>query len=118
MRTPHRVLLAVGAAAVAFAAPKPARADLDVDPPLPNVLLLVDTSGSMEYLLQRAKDGKDLLPGDPSVAGSNCSPGSPTIQMNRWATMVSVLTGDITNFSCKKTPRDAAFSAEYSLLGT
>src|SRR4029079_1138504 len=102
---------------LALAASSPARADLDVDPPLPNILLLIDTSGSMEYLLQRGQSGKDLLPGDPSVPGSECSPGAPTTQMNRWATMLSVLTGDITNFSCKKTPRNSAFSDEYSFLG-
>src|SRR5262245_3393276 len=117
MRTFHRILLAKSAAALAFAASSPARADLDVDPPLPNILLLIDTSGSMEYLLQLGKDGKPLLPGDPSVPGSECKPGTTTTQMNRWATLLSVLTGDITDFSCKKTPRNSAFQDEYTFLG-
>jgi type IV pilus assembly protein PilY1 len=116
MKTPYKILLAPLAAAIA-SAPLPARAQFDIDPPLPNVLLLVDTSGSMEYLI--APDpvtGKNQLPG--SVAGSACVAGTPPNVMNRWATLISVLTGQINNFSCEATRRNNAFSAEYSFLGT
>lgn len=83
-------------------------AQLDINPPLPNVLLLIDTSGSMENMV----DGKR-----PEAAGASCVPGTPTPQ-NRWATLVSVLTGTIQNFSCHSLDRSSdAFKDEYSWGG-
>ena len=45
-----RGALRLGAALVALGTTSSAWAQIDIAPPLPNVLLLVDTSGSMEYL--------------------------------------------------------------------
>lgn len=80
---------------------------VDISPPLPNVLLLIDTSGSMENMI----DGKR-----PEDAGAACKPGIPgtPTTMNRWATLLSVLTGSIDNFSCQAINRSSAgFKDEY-----
>jgi type IV pilus assembly protein PilY1 len=117
MRTLNRVLLTGSAATLAFGAwSGSARAQFDIDPPLPNVLLLVDTSGTMEYLIKPdATTGANILPG--GVAGSECDPTKPAAtQQNRWTSLVSVLTGSINGFSCQATPRNTpAFKAEYGL---
>lgn len=118
MRTPLKLLLRLGAAAAAVAVtltPATASAQFDVDPPLPNVLLLVDNSGSMEYLVEPSASGKNQLPG--SVPGSECEEGKTPTLLNRWATLASVLTGQIKNFSCKAVPRNGDFTAEYTFLG-
>ncbi len=106
------VFFASLAGASALAYPGRAAAQADLTPPLPNVLLLVDTSGSMEYLpdgtLPKLDAQKRCLP--PGAGGDN---------QNRWMKLVSVLTGTLQNPSCYAQPRDAAspFEAEYSLLG-
>lgn len=85
-----------------------ADAQSDVDRPLPNVLLLVDSSGSMEF---RAADNE--LP--------VCNPGNPaaTNQKSRWIDLVEVMTGTINNYSCFPMSRSsAAFKSEYGISGT
>lgn len=115
MRTLKRILLTVSTAALAFGAwPRSARAQIDIDPPLPNVLLLVDTSGTMEYLIKPDPfTGATVLPGNANFPGSACD-SKPITTMNRWASLVSVLTGTINNFSCQATPRNtAAYKTEF-----
>ncbi|MFO0758810.1 MAG: hypothetical protein U0359_20125 [Byssovorax sp.] len=118
MRTFHKALLALSAASATVLGAGAARAQLDIDPPQPNVLLLVDTSGSMEYLIESTVVNgvvKNKLPGD--VPGSACD-GTPVQVLNRWATLVSVLTGTINNFSCKKTSRqDPQFITDFTFKG-
>jgi type IV pilus assembly protein PilY1 len=95
----------------AVAMPGAAWAQNDLTPPLPNVLLLVDSSGSMERMI----DGTM-----PENVGAACTPGTPMSkdQWNRWATLVQVLTGDIENFSCQAIDRKSqAFVSEYSWNG-
>ncbi len=83
---------------------RPAAAQMDINPPLPNVLLLVDSSGSMEKM----PDGKL-----PAV----CTPGKAS-DLNRWGTLVSVLTGTVKNRSCYAMNRSSsAFVNEYSIKG-
>lgn len=67
----------------------------------PNVLLLVDTSGSME----RMNDGS--MP--------TCNPGTQTAP-NRWGSLVQALTGSFQPFfSCASIPRTSPeFTAQYS----
>ncbi len=110
MRTLPKLLLASGAALLG-ALPSSARAQLDINPPVPNVLLLIDTSGSMENMI----NGKR-----PEQAGASCTPGvpMPASSMNRWATLISVMTGSIENFSCDAVNRSSApFKNEYALNG-
>ena len=75
--------------------------------PPPNLLLLVDTSGSME---QKA-DGS----GFPI-----CAPGDPTPGANetsRWIDLVQVLTGSVVDYSCWAQDRSSEeFKKEYTLV--
>jgi type IV pilus assembly protein PilY1 len=107
------------AAAVTVGAPAVAQAQNDVTPHLPNVLLLVDTSGSMEYLMNLSATGTPQLPGD--IAGSTCATDGSTTVMNRWASLVSVLTGtyQLGAFGCQTVARnDPKFVTEFTLPGT
>lgn len=104
--------VALFAAAGAVSVARDARAQADTNPALPNALLLVDTSGSMEYLAAGDSNGKPKLP--------TCTPGQPllTNEQNRWTSLVSVLTGEVINYSCYPQSRFAAtFQSEYQLSG-
>jgi len=95
-------------ALVALAAPSVAHAQADMTTPLPNVMLLIDTSGSMEY------EADGTLP--------TCNPAS-TASVNdrsRWVDILEVLTGTIDNYTCDSVDRTAsAFkTGEYALGGT
>ena len=87
-----------------------ASAQSDLVTPIPNVMLLIDTSGSMEYMA----DGTA-----PLVDGAGkCLPPAPgKTNLNRWATLVSVLTGTVESYSCYAQPRSkgSPFNAEYKL---
>lgn len=103
-----RTLVALGALAAGAGWASPARAQVDIDPPVPNVLLLIDTSGSMEHMA----NGQTV-----EAAGATCSPGVPT-PMNRWATLLSVMSGTIQNFSCQSLDRKlSTFLNEYRING-
>ncbi|MCC6528555.1 MAG: hypothetical protein IT373_38265 [Polyangiaceae bacterium] len=103
MRTLSKILTVSTALGASLAAPS-ALAQQDINPPLPNVLLLVDTSGSMEYM----PDGS--LP-------ANCTPGA-TSDENRWTTLVEVLTGTVKNRSCYRQSRfSTPFINEYGIGG-
>ncbi|MBK8256039.1 MAG: hypothetical protein IPK82_25645 [Polyangiaceae bacterium] len=88
-------------------------AQADLTPPLPNVLLLVDTSGSMEYMADGSPPELD--------AQNKCkAPSGPgATNENRWATLVSVLTGSFQNFSCHAESRakNSPFENEYTVSG-
>src|ERR1700722_16559287 len=77
--------------------------------PLPNVLLLLDTSGSFENMI----DGNT-----PETAGENgtCTPGTQSVP-NRWGTAVQALTGNIQPyFSCASMDRTKqGFLNQYSI---
>jgi type IV pilus assembly protein PilY1 len=94
--------------ALGFSAAAPsADAQSDLAPPLPDALLLVDTSGSMEY-----KVGGDVFPA--------CYPdGSLTSERSRWVDLVEVLTGTIKNYRCETIDRTAATfrDGEYGFSG-
>lgn len=111
MRTLTRILLATSGAALAGLAPAVAGAQNDVTPHLPNVMLLLDTSGSMEFMISPDSNGKPVLP--------NCSNSPP--DKNRWASLVEVLTGSFQTgaFGCQTVQRtDPSFVSEYALPGT
>ncbi len=89
----------------------------DENPPLPNVLLLLDTSGSMERMI----DGSY-----PEANNANkCVPGTQT-PANRWGVALQALTGDLTPYySCVAQPRNStpvaagaySFNEEYKIAG-
>lgn len=73
----------------------------------PNVLLIVDTSGSMEY-----KTGSDTYP--------TCNPGNTlaTNERSRWIEVLEVLTGTIDGYSCDKLDRSTSnFISEFKMQG-
>lgn len=112
LRYASGVLLALAGGAMLWPASARAQVAGTSSKPLPNVLLLVDTSGSME----RMPDGS--LPG--ATAGSACAPGSAS-DPNRWGMLLQALTGNLQPYySCEAVARDAsnaAFVNEYSILG-
>jgi type IV pilus assembly protein PilY1 len=83
-----------------------AQATAGVEKPQPNVLLLVDTSGSME------------LKADGTYPTCNALSPGLTNQKNRWIDLIEVLTGTFANYSCWKQDRNsAAFRSEFTLGG-
>ena len=109
MRNTNRILSGSLTALAILASVSIADAQLDVNPPLPNVLLLIDSSGSMEAMAAGQL---------PAQSGATCTPGTTT-PLNRWATLLTVLTGTISNFSCYAQDRSSsAFLNEYILPGS
>ena len=75
--------------------PRRTAAQLDTNPPLHNVMLLVDSSGSMEY----ANDGSAVTCDQVDPISPLRSPPGPS-QKNRWMQLVEVLTGDVKDTGC------------------
>ncbi|MEI9939649.1 MAG: hypothetical protein WDO69_20715 [Pseudomonadota bacterium] len=97
-----------------FAGQARAQTDADVNPQMPNVLLLVDTSGSMEY-----KTSSNVFPACKYDATSVIPNGPVTSEKSRWVDLVEVLTGSITNYECQTLDRgSAAFKNEYKITGS
>ncbi len=101
---------AAAAAACAILSPRDARAQLGAaNVPLPNVLLLQDTSGSFELMI----DGNT-----PETAGEGgtCVPGTGS-NPNRWGVAVQALTGSIQPFySCAAMDRSKpGFYNQYAI---
>jgi type IV pilus assembly protein PilY1 len=96
---------ATGALMALLFAAGTASAQNDVMQPAPNVLLLVDTSGSMEY-----RTGSSQFPSckykGTTTTGFDASSDRQT---SRWIDLVEVLTGTIQNYQCQTLLRDTAF---------
>lgn len=98
------VFFACGAAAAQTGGP-------DMNIATPNVLLLVDTSGSMEW-----KSGTRT---PPTCVPDSENTGASTDQneKSRWIELVEVLTGTIRHYSCFSQPRNTtAFADEFSIV--
>ena len=102
---------------------------VDTNPPLPNVLLLIDNSGSMERMIDgntpetdgNACNCTDNGPGQPpSCPGwSQATPPLPPAP-NRWGVVQTSLTGSLKNgFNCVAMPRTpgSTFTSEYQING-
>jgi type IV pilus assembly protein PilY1 len=91
-----------------------AQTDADVAVKMPNVLLLVDTSGSMEY-----KTSSPAFPKCKYDATGPIPNGPANSEKSRWIDLVEVLTGTITNYDCQKLDRgSASFKNEYRVAGS
>src|SRR5512139_1170889 len=66
----------------------------------PNVLLLVDTSGSMEWTAAADVDPQ-CTPGTPNTSNNA---GSQPNEKSRWIDLLEVLTGTIDQYSCYAQP--------------
>ncbi len=76
----------------------------------PNILMLVDTSGSMEWRTNTLNGdcvGRDGGPCNRTSTGQSlcASTAPPSERRNRWTTAIEVLTGSIENFSCRAVER-------------
>ena len=118
----HRnVAAAGGVALLAIASSARAQQQLDTNPPAPNVLLLLDNSGSMERMI----DGNL-----PEADGNACNydmtgkaiPSAVAPQPNRWGNVLQALTGTFENsaYSCIQMSRASGgqFTNEYQIHGT
>jgi type IV pilus assembly protein PilY1 len=104
-----------------------ARAQIDVNPPLPNVLILLDTSGSMENML----DGNTPESESATCAFSYTGPNIGNVAVNssvaltgtapnRWGVEMQALTGTMSPvYNCVSMPRLAGsyLNTEYSING-
>lgn len=118
-------------AGAAFLAAGPAQAQTDVEYAVPDVLLLVDTSGSMARTSVRGSDPRQYaLPACGTYTPNGASRTTKRVNLratsftstetppDRWTTLVSVLTGDIRNLSCSSQDRSSPnFAAEFALGG-
>jgi type IV pilus assembly protein PilY1 len=95
-----------------------ADAQVDANPPLQNVLLLVDTSGSMEF----ASDGTKIACNkvDSGLLANEPLAATPAAaQKNRWTQLVEVLTGEIQDYGCyTQDRRSEAFRREFYFAST
>src|SRR4051812_25157589 len=98
-------MLGLAGASLVLAFSARAAADNEAETPSPNVLLLVDSSGSMEF----KTDG--TFP--------TCKPGDGTAsERSRWIDLIEVLTGRLQNYSCWSQDRSSPeFKSEFSLDG-
>jgi type IV pilus assembly protein PilY1 len=99
----------------------------DTNPPLPDILLLVDTSGSMENLMDDCNPDTGLMPNGTACPASDAIPtsgawcdGKTTRPQNRWAAEIAALSGSFgSGYSCvneSRTPgTNTSFVNEYSL---
>jgi type IV pilus assembly protein PilY1 len=106
--------------ALVLAAANAGAQQIDVNPPLPNVLLLIDNSGSMERMI----DG--TLPESTPQNACNCDAASGACTWtaqpapNRWGVMLQSLTGSLQNgYNCAAMPRSpgSVFATEYQIGG-
>lgn len=105
----HHQKAALLALLLSFAGLRPALAQ-DPQPTgvKPNILLIVDTSGSMEY-----KTGSDQFP--------TCDPDGPTSEneRSRWVEVIEALTGSINEYSCEAVNRNSTdFAEEFAMPGS
>lgn len=85
----------------------------------PNIMVLLDTSGSMEFRTNTVNNACRGADGGACNRCSNgvsiCSPSCPADeQRNRWTTAIEVLTGTINNFTCVESDRTTSdFNYDY-----
>lgn len=116
-RSARALVLPLVIAAAVFVSPERARAQASgvTQQALPNVMLLVDTSGSMERMfdgsLPSAVATTTTTVGNACLAGSQSNP-------NRWGSLVQALTGNMQPYySCDAISRSGtAFLNEFSIL--
>jgi type IV pilus assembly protein PilY1 len=127
--------LALGGApllALLFATDTARAQQIDTNPPLPNVMLLIDNSGSMERMINGNTPENDPNPATPSGTNKcNCwgngPDRSPTCNFtatapspNRWNTLQQSLTGSLVGgFGCVGMRRTGGtvFANEYDING-
>jgi len=106
-----RFVSLTGLIGLVFGTSSLAFAQVDVNPPRPNVLLLVDSSGSMEY----TTSARQFPTCDPTTTNTN----SAVLTKSRWVNLIEALTGTIPDYRCETVPRNTnKFLSEYQLSVT
>jgi type IV pilus assembly protein PilY1 len=83
----------------------------DLKPVPPNILLLVDTSGSMDY----KTSSNDF----PTCRYMGTSSTANTSERSRWIDLVEVMTGSISAYQCQRLDRNSTdFRTEFALGGS
>ena len=118
----HRnVAAAGGVALLAIASSARAQQQLDTNPPAPNVLLLLDNSGSMERMIDGNLPEADGNACNYDMTG-NAIPSAVAPQPNRWGNVLQALTGTFENnaYNCIQMSRASGgqFTKEYQIHGT
>ncbi len=120
MRIRHS-LVAIGLLSFAYSAKAQT---IDVNPPLPNVLILLDTSGSMENMLDGNTPESENATCAYSYAGNtvniNATTAATGTPPNRWGIAMQALTGSMSPaYNCVSMPRakGSYFDTEYSIDG-
>jgi type IV pilus assembly protein PilY1 len=102
MRRTPRILLATLLCSLGTADALAQSGPLDARNIKPAVMLLVDTSGSMERLPATATLDESPL---PTCTGNTAQ---DSLQKNRWALTLEALTGSFQSFTCRETDRTSA----------
>jgi type IV pilus assembly protein PilY1 len=119
-----RTCVVASSFAALLSVPAPARAQqVDTNPPLPDVLLMLDNSGSMERMIDgtvpEARPGNACNCTDDGTGALTCNWSSPPAG-NRWNTVQQILTGSLQNgFNCVAMSRasGSTFAQEYQIGG-
>ncbi len=119
-----RASFVLGALAAIAYAPT-VRAQIDVNPPLPNVLILLDTSGSMENMLDGNTPESEgatcaYAYSGNSVTLANAALGLSGTLPNRWGIAMQSLTGSMSPvYNCVSMPRVSGsyLTTEYQING-
>ncbi|MDP9033341.1 MAG: PilC/PilY family type IV pilus protein [Myxococcota bacterium] len=115
-----RALATMCVGAALLVAPAVRAQQIDVNPPLSNVLILLDNSGSMERMI----DG--TLPEDTPANACNCNAATGVCNWsaqpppNRWGLVQQAFTGSFVNgYNCAAMPRTpgSVFASEYQIDG-
>ncbi|MEZ4409468.1 MAG: PilC/PilY family type IV pilus protein [Polyangiales bacterium] len=117
----RKALSTLALAAAVTTASVSAQAQPDIRLIRPNIMTMLDNSGSMEWRVSsRVVCGGVGTPPDGgecnrcSNGASMCSPSCPASeQRNRWTTALEVLTGSIQNYTCLEAPRTDSSSYDY-----
>src|SRR5262249_27440548 len=118
IRTLRSLAFAVACAGAVVASPASAAKKKTVPvPPLPNVLLLVDNSGSMEKMVDGTDPEANTFSGTDACTlyPGNVSTGAASTP-NRWGTLLQALTGTFSNgYRCYKMDRNGASDSHFPL---
>jgi type IV pilus assembly protein PilY1 len=95
------VMAVLAGCASILGASAPAAAQPDIRNIRPVVMLLVDTSGSMEWET-----------GQPNGTEPSCTGSSASDERSRWATVVEALTGSWSTFTCQRMDRTTAYPGQ------
>ena len=114
MKTYYRNSLLLSALGIVELAVRPAAAQSDITFSKPNVLLLVDSSGSMEYLPASMSTGNSLTQ-QPACQNPPVLATDPETAKSRWTKVIEVLGGTIQNYKCQLVTRSGSGFDEYKI---